>query len=201
MVSVRDLMMPGFLAPAAVYRAMASTSFLRAAPVPRSAPLMASCSRSRRVLSSRSRSASSSWRTAAVERKNFSEGMPVRSASRRSTSAGSVIDSPPMISSTLPLAPAKILASEPSTPSSSVKSMRTVGGASSGAPHRRRPSTSWPAAVTLRKRPYSMARSMVVLPASLGPRTMVRPGANSRSRSAWRWRSVSRSRLSRIRRP
>src|SRR4030067_1172149 len=49
----------------------------RLAARPRSAPLMDCWRRSRRLASSRSRSITSWWRTLAVERKNFSLGIPV----------------------------------------------------------------------------------------------------------------------------
>jgi hypothetical protein len=75
-----DLEAPGFLAPFVFRSKIAFSSLCRARDVPRSAPLIDAWSRSRRVASSRSRSASSWWRIDAVERKNASLGMPVISA-------------------------------------------------------------------------------------------------------------------------
>jgi hypothetical protein len=67
----------------------ARSSFRRARLVPRSAPLIEACSRSRRAPSSRERSLSSKWWTEAVERKKPSVGMPVSSAITWSASVGS----------------------------------------------------------------------------------------------------------------
>ncbi len=92
---------------------MALSSFLRARLVPRSAPLMEACSRSRRDASSRVRSSSSWWRIEAVARKKPSVGMPVSSAMIWSASAGSSIDWPSYSRRTVPREPANVFSSVP----------------------------------------------------------------------------------------
>ncbi len=72
---------PGFLAPRVWSSCSARSSFFLARLVPRSAPLIDACSRSRRAPSSRCRPASSWWRTEAVERKKPSVGTPESAAS------------------------------------------------------------------------------------------------------------------------
>ncbi len=85
---------PGLRSPRVFRSWSARSSFLRARLVPRSAPLIEACSRSRRAPSSRDRSLSSKWWTEAVERKKPSVGMPVSSAMTWSARVGSVIDWP-----------------------------------------------------------------------------------------------------------
>ena len=183
---------PGLRAPSVRMRRMASSRRRLAIEVPRSAPLIDSCSRSRRALSSLSRFSSSWWRTLAVERKNFSEARPVSSTTRASMRAGSNSVSPSNSSRALPLVPAKVLTRRPSRPScSKPSSMR----GSSAASQVRSDLSSSPVAVERRKRTISMACWMVDLPASLGPRMTVRPAAGRRSRSrcrrtSWSWRRV-----------
>ncbi len=72
--------------------------------------------------------------------------------------------------------------------------METHGRASSLASHGRRPSRSPAPLVTRRVRASSMARWMVVLPASFGPRTTVTPEARSMSSSRKRRKSRTCSR-------
>ena len=174
---------PGLRAATERYRRTASPSCRRALLVPRSAPLMDCCNRSRRAPSSLSRSSSSWWRTLAVERRNFSEGKPVISATTVSTWPGSVMVWPPISSSTVPFWPANRLARRPVAPSCS-NSISTNG--SSDAPHVRASSISRAVEVALRNRAISIAAWTVDLPASLGPRMTVRPAAGWISRSRWR---------------
>ena len=103
---------PGFFSPRVCRSRSAFSSFRFTALVPRSAPLIDAWSRSRRAPSSRARSSTSWWRTEAVERKNFSPGMPVRSARISSTRAGSVMVSPSISSRTVALPPRKSFSSD-----------------------------------------------------------------------------------------
>ncbi len=126
------------------------------------------------------------WRTEPVERKKPSVGMPVSSARIWSARAGSVTDWPSYWRSTVPLDPANVFSSVPErVPSSSSwsNSIATTVWAPSAASHGRSDSRSPAALVTRRVMASSMARWMVDLPASFGPRTIVRPGARSMSSS------------------
>ncbi len=178
---------PGFLSPLVVSSWSARSSFFFARPVPRSAPLMDACSRSRSAVSSRARSLSSWWRTDAVERKNGSVGIPVSSAMTWSASVGSVTVCPSYWSLTVPFWPAKDFSSVPvaSRPSSSSCSNSSAihGLVSVATSHGRRASRSAAVLVTRRVMASSIARWIVDLPASLGPRITVTPGASSTSRS------------------
>ena len=122
----------------------------------------------------------------AVARKNPSVGMPVSSAMTWSASAGSAIDWPSYSRLTVPREPANVFSRVPvfwPSSSSCSNSMVTTDRASGGASHGRRDSRSPAALVTRRVMASSMARWMVVLPASFGPRTTVSPGARSMSSS------------------
>ncbi len=103
--SVATLRRPGLRSPRIWRSRRARSSFFFATDVPRSAPLMDACRRSRSAASSRASSSSSWWRTDAVDRKNGSVGMPVSSASSSSARAGSVVTSPSTSSRTVPRAP------------------------------------------------------------------------------------------------
>ena len=161
------------------------SSFLRARLVPRSAPLIDAWRRSRRAPSSRDRSLSSKWWTEAVDRKKPSVGIPVSSAITWSARVGSLIDWPSYSSRTVPFEPANVFSSVPTfRPSSSSSSNSTVmiERASGGASHERSASSSPAVLVTRLVRASSSAFWTVVLPASLGPRMTVRPGASSMSK-------------------
>ncbi len=181
--SSATLSRPGFLAPLARSPPSARSSCFFARLVPRSAPLIDAWRRSRSADSSRWSPASSWWRTDAVDRKKPSVGTPESSASSSSARTGSVTTSSPTSSRTVPLAPRKCFSRRPSwtTPSSSsqVNESATQGRASGPEPHGASPSISAAVVVGLRVRASSIARWRVDLPASLGPRTTVRPGASS----------------------
>ena len=191
--SSATLIRPGFLAPLARRPWRARSSCFLARLVPRSAPLIDAWSRSRSADSSRCRPASSWWRTDAVERKKPSVGTPESSASSSSAWAGSVTTSPSMRRLTVPLAPANTFSRWPpwaAPSSSSYEKVIAMAGRASGLPsHGTSPSSSPAALVTLRVSASSIARWIVDLPASLGPRTTVRPGASSMEVSRYRRRS------------
>ena len=185
--SSATLSRPGFLTPR-VCRSWSARSSLRLARlVPRSAPLIEAWSRSRSAPSSRWSPASSWWRTDAVERKKPSVGTPEIEASSSSARAGSVIGSPPSSRRTCPLEPRNDFASRPSrgSPSSSsyVNVSATVVRESGSLSHETSPSRSAAELVTLRVSASSIARWIVDLPASFGPRTMLRPGDRMNSSS------------------
>ena len=186
--SSATLRRPGFLSPRVTRPCRPRSSVFFARPVPRSAPLMLAWSRSRSADSSRARSLSSWWRTDAVDRKNGSVGIPVSSAMTWSASVGSVMAAWPSYSRlTVPRCPANVFSRVPVAlrPSSSScsNSMAIHVRASGSASHGRSDSRSAAPLVTRRVMASSMARWIVDLPASFGPRTTVTPGARSISSS------------------
>ena len=119
-----------------------------------------------------------------MDRKKPSVGTPDSSASFSSARTGSVMTSPSTSSRTDPFwPPLNRFSRRPSwlSPSSSsqVKVIATDGRTSASASQGTSPSSSAAELVTLRVRASSTARWIVDLPASLGPRTTVSPGASS----------------------
>ena len=126
--------------------------------------------------------------------------MPVSSAMTSSALPGSVYISSPTCSATRPRWPRNSFSRTPRreiicplapVSSSITTSSRVADRSSSAAPQDRMVSSSAVVAVALRKRASSRPRWIVDLPASLGPRMMVKPDASSISRSRCRPNSWS----------
>ena len=189
---------PGSRSPRTCRSASTRSSSRTARAVPRSAALIDAASRSRRVASARSRSLSSPRPMSAEERKKAAVGNPLSSASSASTWPGSVVVTPSTVRLTVAPAPNDFSTlpwrSVPSrSAGSALKSRRTDGRALGAAAQERRPSANVGFVCGVPVSASSRARTIVVLPDSFGPRTMVRPGASSTWRSRWRLTSLSRS--------
>ena len=180
---------PGLLSPRSLRSARLAARLDLASAVRRSAAEIEPARRSR-IVASLEMPVRSAWRTKAVPRNSAALDRPVSSARRASTAAGSLIDAPSIVSVVVgPLGPNVRLtrpdrlgagASVPAGSASMLKSIVTAGLASAAAPQVRNPSALTPGAGVS---PSSMASARVDLPASLGPLTMVRPGARATSRA------------------
>ena len=157
---------------------------------PRSAPLIDAWRRSRSAASSRDRDRSSSWwRTDAVERKNASR-RDAGQLGERLVGEGRIGDRPRRRprGGPCPAHPRNAFSSVPAAIAALVVldlelEVDRSGARPPPASHGRSASMSAPLLVTLRVRASSIARWIVVLPASFGPWTIVSPGESGISSS------------------